>query len=407
MLEHWIWFAELKLPYRLKALLLEQCGSPEALYEEDPMFLPSLDGLDLEKRKLLREKDLSAAGQILSDCDKMGIWALPLSDDAYPFRLKNIPDPPFVLYGKGELPRMDERAVISIVGTRKPSAYGLDASRRLGYQIGCCGGIVVSGMALGVDASAMEGALLSGTEVIGVLGCGPDVVYPRRNQQIYNSVCTQGCILSEYPPKTQPTTWSFPQRNRIIAGLSCGVVLVESPEHSGSLITAERARDQGRDIFAVPGNIDMPGFVGSNRILREGAVPVACGWDVLGEYESVYPDTVICKPQTQPPAPAPVEKTAAISKIKEGTRTAASKKMIDKSEPSPYIDPANSLPKLSDQEQAVVDILRSGSCLVEELVVKSGIPAGKLMGTLTMLEIKKVMKRLPGKRVALNTDTMG
>lgn len=407
MLEHWIWLAELKLPYRLKAMLLEQSGSPEALYEEDPMCLPSLEGLDLEKRKLLREKDLTAAGQILSDCDELGIWVLPLSDGAYPFRLKNIPDPPFVLYGKGELPHMDDRAVISIVGTRKPSPYGLDVSRRLGYQIGCCGGIVVSGMALGIDASAMEGALLSGTEVIGVLGCGPDVVYPRRNRQIYSSVCTQGCILSEYPPKTQPTTWAFPQRNRIIAGLSCGVVLVESPEHSGSLITAERGRDQGRDIFAVPGNIDMPGFVGSNRILREGAIPVACGWDVIGEYESIYPDTVVCRPQAQPPAPAPVENTAAFNHVKESSKTAASKIIIDKSEPSPYIDRADRLPKLSDQEQAVVDILRSGPCLVEELVVKSGIPAGKLMGTLTMLEIKKVMKRLPGKRVALNTDTMG
>lgn len=407
MLEHWIWFAELKIPYKLKKLLLEYCGSPEALYEENPMYLPEVEDLDLEKRKILRQKDLSAVNQILSDCDELGIWVLSLGDEAYPLRLKNIPDPPFVLYGKGELPEMDDRAVISIVGTRKASPYGLEVSRRLGYQIGCCGGIVVSGMALGIDGSAMEGALLSGTEVIGVLGCGPDVIYPRRNQSVYDGICRHGCILSEYPPKTQPAPWNFPQRNRIISGLSCGVVLVESPEHSGSLITAERGRDQGRDIFAVPGNVDMAGFVGSNRMLREGAIPVACGWDVLSEYESVYPDTVICKPQTQPPAPVPEVKKPAREPAIKPKKKAADKIIIDKQKPSPYIDPAGQLPKLNQTEQVIVDILRDGPCLVEELVVKSGIPAGKILGTLTMLEIKKVMKRLPGKRVALNTDTMG
>lgn len=407
MPEYWIWFAELKIPYKLKTLLLEYCGSPKALYEEDPMYLPDMEGLDLEKRKALREKDLSAVNKILSDCEELGVWVVSIGDEDYPMRLKNIPDPPFVIYGKGELPRMDDRAVISIVGTRKASPYGLEVSRRLGYQIGCCGGIVVSGLALGIDGSAMEGALLSGTEVIGVLGCGPDVIYPRRNKAIYDGVLGHGCILSEYPPKTQPAPWAFPQRNRIISGLSCGVVLVEAPEHSGSLITAERGRDQGRDVFAVPGNIDMAGFVGSNRMLREGAIPVACGWDVLSEYESVYPDTVIYKPQIHPPVPVPeVKKPVPEPEIK-AKQKAADKKIIDKPKPSPYIDPADKLPQLSQTEQAVVDILRGGSCLVEELVVKTGIPAGKLLGTLTMLEIKKVMKRLPGKRVALNTEIMG
>lgn len=407
MTEYWIWFAELKIPYKLKKLLLEYCGSPEAVYDEEPMYLPNLEGLDLEKRKILREKDLSAANKILSDCEELGIWVLPVGDEAYPMRLKNIPDPPFVIYGKGELPFMDDRAVISIVGTRKASPYGLEVSRRLGYQIGSCGGVVVSGMALGIDASAMEGALLSGTEVIGVLGSGPDVIYPRKNKRIYDGVCAQGCILSEYPPKTQPTPWHFPQRNRIISGLSCGVVLVESPEGSGSLITAERGRDQGRDVFAVPGNIDMAGFVGSNRMLREGAIPVACGWDVLSEYESVYPDTVICKPQTQPPAPVPEVKMSVQESTIKPKQKAADKIIIDKPKPSPYIDPADKLRSLSETERAIVDILRDGPCLVEELVVKTGIPAGKLLGTLTMLEIKKVMKRLPGKRVALNTEIMG
>ena len=252
--------------------------------------------------------------------------------------------------------------------------------------------------------------------MVGILGCGAEMVYPPSNRPLFSDVENYGCIMSEFPPGTPPVKWNFPKRNRIISGMSCGVLVVEAPEKSGALITARCAADQGRDVFVVPGNIDVPSFVGSNRLLRDGAIAVSSGWDILSEYEMQFPDK-ICKdtsPSRQSVSAEELQKVAegekTLPKVAQKSRIFGKKhppkeiedkKVIDKADSSLYSDVNDILPKLSEQEQQIVDLLKSGEKLVDDVIAQTGLPAGKVLATLTLLEVKGVVKRLPGKRVCL------
>ncbi len=414
MLLHWIWLAHRPgLNEGMKVRLLEHFRDPEAVFYADPADLRHIEGLSRDAAAALGEKDLTQAEQILEACQKKKLHILTWQDAAYPARLKNIPDPPILLYYKGQLPEFDALPLIGVVGTRKASAYGLQTAKRMGCQIGRCGGVVVSGMAYGIDGMAMAGALSAGAMTVGVLGCGADVVYPVSNRSLFRDVEERGCLISEFPPGTAPYAWNFPKRNRIISGLSCGVLVVEAPEKSGALITAGRALDQGRDVFAVPGNIDIPSFVGSNQLLREGAIMAASGWDVLREYEGLFPDKI--RRDTQPSfqtaypdevakqqEPLKVAQKPVLPRKKKPIKKDSEKKTIDKETSSPYSD-VNTMPAgLSSEAQNVVLCLQKGDALVDDLVAQTGLTTGKLLSVLTMLELKGHIKRLPGKRISLN-----
>ena len=223
MLVHWIWFAHRPgLNDRDKMALLQHFRDPEDIYFADDGAFGAI-GLSEEAKTALREKNLTSAEEILEACDREKLHILTCQDAGYPARLKNIADPPVVLYYKGRLPDFDGSPVIGVVGTRKASAYGLTTAKRMGYQIARCGGIVVSGMAYGIDGMAMSGALTAGAPAVGVLGCGADIVYPVSNRALFRDTEEYGCILSEFAPGTPPAKWTFPKRNRIISGLSCGV----------------------------------------------------------------------------------------------------------------------------------------------------------------------------------------
>ena len=293
MLLHWIWLSQCpRLNHAGAMALLAQFGDPEGIYLAGEGELRRVPDLRQEALPGLLDKSLDAAEQILRDCYDKGIHILTYRDGAYPGRLHAIGDPPLVLYYRGVLPDFDSEPAIAVVGTRRASPYGLITAKRLGYQIAQCGGLVISGLAAGIDSMAMTGALTQGKPAVGVLGCGADVVYPPRNENLFADVAARGCILTEYPPGTPPQGYHFPRRNRIISGLSCGVLVVEAPEKSGALITAQYALDQGRDVFTVPGNIDVPSCVGSNRLLREGAVAVSSGWEIMEEYATRFPGRI-------------------------------------------------------------------------------------------------------------------
>ena len=418
MLLHWIWLAHRPgLTDRAKVQLLQHFSDPEDIFFAAKDAFDHMEDLTEEAKKSLRDKNLTEAEEILDACRRENLHILTYRDAAYPVRLKNIADPPVVLYYKGTLPDFDGCPVIGVVGTRKASAYGMQTAKRMGYQIGRCGGIVVSGMASGIDSMAMSGALTAGQRVIGVLGCGADVVYPVSNRSLFADVERYGCILSEFAPGTPPLKWNFPKRNRIISGLSCGVLVVEAPEKSGALITARQAADQGRDVFVVPGNIDIPSFVGSNRLLRDGAIAVSSGWDILSEYQAQYPDKIhpentpatqtvypdeLQKVASQVDRPIPDrEKKAAKPAKKENLKKESQKKAIDKVPSGPYIDLNDTLSKLSPDEQAIVTAVRDGERLVDDVIAETGMTTGKLLATLTMLELKGIIRRHPGKRISL------
>lgn len=414
MLEHWIWLSLTKsVSDGQKRMLVEYFSDAEAVYSAREEQLAEACELSGEAVACLMDKDLDPARDVLDQCARKKISVLAFNAPEYPVRLKNIYDPPVVLYYKGTLPDFDAQPAIGMVGTRHPSAYGFEAACRLGYEVAAGGGLVVSGMAMGIDAAAMNGALAAGKPAVGVLGCGADVVYPKCNSRLFDDTERCGCILSEYAPGTPAGKWTFPRRNRIISGLSCGVVVVEGPEHSGSLITARHAGEQGRDVYAVPGNIDMPGFIGSNRLLREGAIAVSTGWDVLSEYETLFPGKLKKAQAAQKllPFPAPdmgkkeqpakVAQQAELPKGKANLNKPKDKKAIDKAHTAPYIDVADTLTGLSPDEQAIVTALGEEERLVDEVIAASGLSSAKVLSLLTMLEIKGIIQRHPGRHVSL------
>lgn len=379
MLLYWIWLATRPdLQDREKLAVLERFGKAEDVYFASGDAFNGMELLSSAGWRSLQDKDLKTAEKILGDCAKKKLSILTWQDSSYPSRLRNIPDPPLVLYYKGQLPKFDEEPVIGIVGTRKASAYGLAAAARIGKEVAQSGGLVVSGMAAGVDAMATEGALSQGKTAVGVLGCGADRIYPYTNRGLFRKMEQQGCLLSEYPPGTPPNKWNFPKRNRIISGMSNGTVVVEAPQVSGALITARRALEQGRDVFVVPGNIDAPTCAGSNALLRDGAMAALCGWDVLREYEALYPDKIHRSEEVLP------EQT--------------DKKGIDNPQTPSYID-LETTADLSGDEHTVLQQMKGGEQNIDEIIAGAGISPAAVLAALTMLEVKGYVRTLPGRRV--------
>ena len=397
MILHWIWFSELKdITLTDKHRLLERFHDPEELYHTADSILEKYG---------IKDKDLHTAQNILQKCNKKGIKLLPIADSAYPFRLRNIPDAPILLYYKGILPDWEKAPFIGVVGTRKASAYGLQIARQMGSQIASCGGYVVSGGASGADTAVMQGALDAGFSVVGVLGCGVDVVYPRNNRKLFETVVQTGCLLSEYPPEAEGIPWHFPARNRIISGISNGVLVVEAPKQSGALITAQRALEQGRDVFVVPGNINTPACEGSNALLQEGAIPALSGWDVVSIYEILYPKQV--QKYTKTPlfagesTPAKVAQISAIPKTNSPQTDEFDKKPIDNKGFSTYSVLENRHPVLNEEEQTVLAQLTRQPQEAAELIAKLNWPSGKVLSILTMLAVKGLVYKHPGGRFSL------
>ncbi|MBQ7415872.1 MAG: DNA-processing protein DprA [Oscillospiraceae bacterium] len=414
MLVHWIWLAiRSGMSDRVKAAVLEHFGDPEDAFYADRGAYKNVEGLTVEDAETLEDKSLASAQKILAQCVDKDIHILTYRDAAYPARLKNISDPPLVLYYKGRLPDFDGQPLIAVVGTRKASGYGLTAAKRMGYQIAQCGGVVVSGMAFGIDGVAMTGALSAGGTVVGVLGCGADVVYPLSNRALFADTERRGCLLTEFPPGTPPNKWHFPKRNRIISGLSCGVLVVEAPKISGALITARQAADQGRDVFVVPGNIDVDTCEGSNALLREGAILARTGWDILSEYQAIYPEQVrkFDRPGKQSAYPEELERLAAEGENKPlkvaqtprlpNKKPVCAKKDIDNGSKPLYSDVEKSLPRLTAEEQQIVDQLKQGQRLRDDVIAHTGLSAASVAAALTMLEVKGVIRRLPGNMLEL------
>lgn len=410
MLQHWIWLATRKnVGDGRKMELLERFSDPEQIYFASKRDYEGL-GLTVKEIQNLQDKDLDGARTILDDCAKYGIHVMTIHDGIYPSRLKNIPDPPVVLYYKGRMPDLDDTPTIGVVGTRKASLYGLNAAKKMGYQIAACGGIVVSGLAEGIDAMAMQGALTAGMPVVGILGCGAEQIYPLCNRALFADTEGYGCIVSPFPPGSPPKGFHFPIRNRIISGISDGVLVVEAPDRSGALITAQWAAEQGRDVFVVPGNIDVQTAEGSNALLRDGGISVTSGWDVVSEYANRYPGKITkntggarLRPVSVEEVNAPLRVAQKAKKVtqKPAEKQPETKKVIDKRENEPYID-FTKIPGLTDQERILVALLQAGPMVVDDLMAESMLSAASVNSSLTMLELKGHIRRLPGKMIKLS-----
>jgi len=304
---YWIWLADgLGAGSRLGSRLLAEYGSPEAVYKQN--FTKVVQRLRLHHKdqiavhRLFGSKNsgtvlsaarLNIAREILARCREKDIHILPCEDPAYPEALYQLPNKPLVLYYKGTLPVLRSRLRVAVVGTRTMSEYGRNMGYAIGYGLAAGGAVVISGMALGVDSISIAGALDARGTVIAVLGSGADVIYPTEHTTLYHKILQNGgCILSEYPPGTEPDKKNFPLRNRIISGLSDAGVIVEASANSGALITARHLLFQGRRLFAVPGRVGEEGAEGTNDLIRDGSQPVLAAVDVLQEFAYLHQETV-------------------------------------------------------------------------------------------------------------------
>jgi DNA processing protein len=349
---------------RMAGKLLGAFGSPDAI------FNASLTALEAQRlpaavaQALHSRRPLSNAAKELAQVQAAGYRLLTWDEPEYPARLKEIYDPPPLLYVRGNVELLN-RHLISIVGARRPTPYGNQMAERLGRDLADRGLVVSSGLARGIDASAHRGALASASGMtVGVLGCGIDVVYPKENKKIFQEIEKRGAIISEFPMGTFPAPQNFPIRNRILAGMALGVVVVEGAQYSGSLITARLAMEFGREVFGVPGNATQPASFGPNQLIKQGAKLVT-GWeDVIEE----LPTPV--RAELMPVEAASHEERAAL--IEEGL--------------APLERPLYGL--LSVDEARHVD----------DLVETSGLSSSEVLAALFDLELKGVVRQLPGKQ---------
>ena len=329
------------------SLLLQAFGSVQAAWEADDSQLRAA-GLDPQPlSNLLRARQRLNLDAELAKVERAGAHLLVIDDDDYPPLLKPLPGAPFVLYARGTLTAQDHLA-LAIVGTRKASVYGRDAAAHFSKELARQGVTIVSGLAHGIDSVAHNTALEVGGRTIAVLGCGVDQVYPRDHADLARRIAECGALISEFPIGTRPEPRHFPRRNRIISGLSLGVLVIEAPESSGALITASTAAEQGRDVFAIPGNIFSPSSAGANRLIQDGAKLVMTLEDILGEINVTY-------------------------------------RNVEISAKAERIAPADG------SETALLQYLGAEPIHIDDLVRLSGLPTSMVTSTLTILELKGIV----------------
>ncbi len=347
---------------RLKRLL-DHFGDLERLWTATLQDLQQVEGISPKLAQRLVEgfRNDRLLDEEITLVKREGVSIVTLHDADYPKLLREIHDPPLVLYVKGDLSALNE-AVVAIVGSRRASLYGMEVSERLAYDLALRGVTIVSGLARGIDGAAHRGALKATGKTVAVLGNGLASVYPPEHEELAKSIASHGAVISEYPMRMAPLAQNFPRRNRVISGLSLGVVIVEAAKRSGALITCNCALEQGREVFAIPGKINTITSQGTNQLLREGAKLVTCVEDILEELR-LAPQPAISQSTT---SPAPTDQT-------ESALTADERRLLD---------------QLNSDEPLDLDTL----------TVKTNLSAATCAATLLSLELKRVVKQLPGKR---------
>lgn len=396
-LPYWAWLSSLTaVSAASKSALVEHFGDAESIFRASETALktavPSLKKTELAE---LGFHELDNAREILHQCERQHLQLVTVNDSAYPRRLRNIYAPPAVLYVEGRLPDLDEEAAVAVAGTRRASPYGLKMAKELGWQISSCGGLVVSGLTRGIDETAAYGALLAG-RCIGVLG----VAHEKERSSLARDVAARGCLISEYPPGSPSFRSFFRDRNRITAGLSIALVVVEAPEGSGALLLASDAIEQGRDVFAVPSNVDAPNSAGIITLLQNGAKPVRGGWDVLVEYEGRFPRCQHEKKVTAPPTVIPVKPAAAAP-----PPTAGEEKSVDKTDSAGYIGLREQLSGLNEDQLKIVTAIEEGGSHVDDIIEATGLSTARVLSQLTVLQIKGFVRAEAGRRVVLNIQS--
>ena len=395
--KYWVWLASMTaLRPSEKAAVLRACGDPETAFFSPKGELAKIEGLRESAAEVLEKRSLDEANRILEACERENLRVLCLQDTAYPRRLRQVYAPPPVLYAKGRLRDLDEEAVIAVIGTRGATGYGLSVAWELASGIARCGGAVISGLGHGIDGEAAKAALQAGGYCVGVLGTS----HRDANGWLARQVGDFGLLLSEYAPGTPAQRYFFRERNRITAGLSLGAVVVEAPEKSGALLFAEEALELGKEIFAVPGPVNAVNSVGTIGLIKDGAVPVTEAWDVMREFEGLFPDKIHRDAQPQKTLPSRAAERVVPYQTKPPAESAPQKSIDTEKQPD-YIDWKQQLAELNEDQLKIVTAIGKNASHVDDIVEETGLGAAKVLAQLTMLEIKGYIRREAGRRVAL------
>lgn len=345
-------------PVRVRQLL-EVFGSPAAILSASKDRLRAVRGIGEDTAEAIagweNAIDLSAELQRIKD---YGAHVLISEDEEYPAHLREIYDPPIVLYVKGRLLPQDKNSV-ALVGSRMTTHYGIEVARKLAYQLGYVGVTVVSGGARGIDTAAHQGALNAKARTVAALGTGLNIIFPAENAELFERIAAQGAVITQFPFNRKADKQTFPIRNRIVAGMTLGTVVVEANLTSGALITSNFATEYGRQVFAVPGRIDSPRSKGCHELIKKGAKLCESAEDILSEFEYLFP------PSNRPAAPN-----------ESGTLPAL---------------------ELAPNEQKVFGLLNHEEVHIDELIRQSGLPSSAVSVALLSLEMKRLVRQLPGK----------
>ena len=387
--------------------LLKKFGDSDGVFGAPAAELSRVKGMTPEKADgVLRAAELDPRPE-LEKALKAGVTVIPYDDPHYPAPLLHSFDPPVVLYVRGALAREDQVAV-AIVGTRRATPYGRDSAREFASSLARGGYTVVSGLALGIDTFAHIGALSAGGRTIGVLGCGFDHMYPEQNRDLALEASRSGAVISEFPMRTRPSRETFPARNRIIAGLSLAVLVIEAPIRSGSLITARLANEIGRTVFALPGRVGEPGYEGCNRLIRDGAVIVTGPDDIFTELNPCLPLPRLPErnnrgKEREKAEPGRLFRPDAIrgsgpEPLQNGETPvpALSKPPDTAPKAGETAAPAVPTPTLSGDQRKLLGMVGDEWRSADDLSAAAGLPAGKTAALLGLLRMQRLVEQGPG-----------
>ncbi len=390
--KYWMWLSHAcGAGSKVAVSLIRHFGNAYNVYAADEDAISQCDfRIDKRIKSNLLYKNISDEEEIIRWCDSCGVNIICPDDCIYPSALRALVDAPMVLYVLGNLPDFKNQYTCAVVGTRTMTEYGRDMAYKFGYGLASGGTCLVSGLAIGCDAMAMNGALDAGGVTVAVLGCGIDVVYPKENEALLQRVLSGGAVITEFSPGISPLKRNFPIRNRIISGISQSVCVIEGSMRSGSLITARHAIYQGRDLFAIPGKVGERGAEGTNFLIKNGAEAVTLPEDILSRYEFVYPHTLDIKKVVLPRKIGDaVDEEVKVLPKKKKKSTVKNKKTKDQ----PFEDQKHrtatvDFETLGEMEMKVYRSMTPDiPMLAEEICAISGVPISSIMASLTLLEI--------------------
>lgn len=394
--EYWIWLQRTLGPGKRLDEFLSYFGDPVTLYEAGHAEWVNSGVFNEKDSKKLVQFSPSQSYTVMKHCADNGWDIVTYDDDCYPARLRTISAPPCVLYVRGDKNILNSAVSIGMVGTRDSSEYGLNVATQLSMSLAKSGVVIVSGGALGVDSASHEGAINAGGKTVAVLGCGLGSKYLIANESLRDAIAENGAVISEYLPFTDPSRTTFPVRNRIISGMTLGTVVVEAGERSGSLITARLALEQGRDVFAVPGDVTNSNYFGTNNLIRDGAKSVFSHMDILDSYIQTYGEYIDTDKRYTPvkavqPASKPRISQVSWNSVKENNTKP--KKETEKRKAVPVVRKEEEkikqkLPEYAtDEAKKVYAFLSDKGILADDIVAKTDLSVSQVLSALTELEM--------------------